>query len=117
MGKTTANKSVEYRLRNEPEKHFSIEAHAKGNGKKGSVIKALVKRYDEREFRYEVRFGGPFVETKDNFTAEMYLETALNVVRSQIESHRHEDTLILLEEASGLMESKPGAKLDWEKPK
>ena len=116
MGKTTAKKNVEYRLRNEPEKQFSIDASAKGSGKKGSVIKALVKRYDEREFRYEVRFGGPFTETKDNFTADMYLETALNVVRSQIESHRHEDTLIVLEEASGLMDSTAGAKLDWEKP-
>ncbi len=115
MAKTTAKKSVEYRLRNEPEKHFAIEAQAKGGGKKGSVVKALVKRYDEREFRYEVRFGGPFAETKDNFTADMYLETALNVVRSQIESHRHEDTLIVLEAASGLMDSEAGAKLDWEK--
>ena len=111
-----AKKDLNYRLRNEPEKHFSIQAKAEGSGKKGSVVRALIKRYDEREFRYEVRFTGPFTETKDNFSADMYLETALNVIRSQLESHRHEDTVIVLEDASGLMHSSPGSKIDWKTP-
>ncbi len=106
-------KTVEYRLRNEPEKHFQIAAEAQGAGSQGSVVKATIERYDERVFHYEVRFGGPFAETKANFNEEMYLETALSIICSQLESHIHEDTLLFLEEASGLMQTKHPAKLDW----
>ena len=116
VSKTSASKELEYRLRNEPDKYFQIKAKAKGNGKKGSLIKALVTRYDELQFRYQVTFEGPFAETKANFTAEMYLLTALNVISAQLESHRHEDTVISIHHASGLMDTQPGAKLNWEKP-
>lgn len=108
------NMTENYSLRNEPEKTFSIDAEGKGRGKKGSLIKAKIKRWDDLEFRYEVKFEGPFTETKGNFTTEMYLLTALNVVKSQLESHVHRDTRIVISDASGLMHSEPNAKLDWD---
>lgn len=104
----------EYSLRNEREKKFVIEAKAEGEGAGGSVVRATVSRYDGLKFRYEVVFRGEYASTKANFTEEMYLLTGLSLVKSQIESHRHVDTRIVLDVNSGLPITEVGAKLDWE---
>lgn len=106
-------KASQYRLRNEPQKTFSVEASAEGAGASGSVVRATVTRYDGLCFHYEIVFEGEFSASKPNFTEEMYLETALSIVHSQIESHVHRDTRMSVHEESGLMRTEPGAALDW----
>ncbi|MGE0488121.1 MAG: hypothetical protein AB7S38_02780 [Vulcanimicrobiota bacterium] len=107
------SETVEYRLRNEPEKFFKIAASAEGSGAKGATVRATVTRHDNHVFRYEVIFEGDFTSTKQNFNEEMYLGTGLSVVKSQLESHLHQDTRIRIRHASGLMQTEHPAKLDW----
>ena len=104
----------EYSLRNERQKKFTIEATAKGSGAEGSVVRGQVARYDGLKFRFEVVFRGEYSSTKANFTEEMYLLTGLSLMKSQIESHRHVDTRITLDVASGLPITEVNARLDWD---
>ncbi|MBI3928716.1 MAG: hypothetical protein HY319_24465 [Armatimonadetes bacterium] len=104
--------TIRYALRNEKEKTFEIDAVAEGAGSSGSTVKATITRFDGHSFRYEVVFRGEFARTKENFTEEMYLLTALDVMKAQLESHVHEHTRIVLEQASGLMTSEVGARID-----
>ena len=103
----------EYTLRNERQKKFTIEATATGGGTEGAVVRGTVARYDGLKFRYEVVFRGEYAATKANFTDEMYLETGVSLMKSQIESHRHVDTRITLDVGSGLPRTEVGASFDW----
>lgn len=103
----------EHRLRNEPLQQYEVEAAAHADGAGGTVVRALVTGPEGRTFRYEIRFGGEYTASKPTFTDEMYLHMGLSVVRGQIESHDHRDTRIAIMRESGLMDSEPGATLDW----
>jgi len=105
-----------YQLRNDPTATFQLESSAEGRGTDGCVVRIAITRHDGHGFRYEVVFSGDYVESKPNFTAEMYHETALAVARSQIESHVHRDTRITVQANSGLPRSQVGVHFDWEKP-
>jgi len=108
-------KTTEYRLRNQPEISFSVRATCTGGGTEGAVARAHVCRVDGLKFRYEVRFQGEFCATKANFDDEMYLETALSLIKSQIESHRYEDSQIVVEVNSGMPRTRLGVKLEgWD---
>lgn len=80
------------------------------------MVRVAITRHDGHSFRFEVVFSGEYVESKANFTTEMYHETALAVARSQIESHVHRDTRITVAANSGLPRSQVGVQFDWEEP-
>lgn len=96
-----------YKLRNHPERQFSIDASVERADGDGATIVAEVREAGRPPFTYKVEFSGPFVETKKDFDAEMYLHTALSVVYSQIESLRHVPTLLRVQAASGLVLTEP----------
>lgn len=106
-----------YALRNDPGTTFSIQSSATGEGEEGSTVRALIKRNsDGLTFRYEVVFAAEYAGTKKNFTADMYHETALSVIRSQLESHVYRDTRITLQVNSGLPRTEVGVALNWDQP-
>ncbi len=105
-----------YALRNDPSAEFHIRSGCQAEGAGGGVARALVRRHDGLEFRYEVIFRGDYSASKANFTRDMYWETALSVVRSQLESHVHRDTRITLEANSGLPLTEVGVVMSWEAP-
>ena len=90
---------------------LSIKARCRGQGAEGAVARADICRNDGLKFSYEVRFQGEYSASKANFDTEMYLETALSLVKSQIESHRLEDSEIVVEVNSGLPRTRVGIKL------
>lgn len=104
---------TEHRLRNETHRRFAVEAAAHAQGADGTVVRALVTDPEGRTFRFEVRFAGEYAASKPDFDEEMFLHMALSVVRGQIESHEHRDTRISITRESGLMDSEPGATLNW----
>lgn len=103
----------EYRLRNEPELRFAIVASGRGSGAGGSVVRARITDPQGRDFRYEVVFEGGYAAARPDFDAAMFLLTGISVVQAQIESYEHQDTRIRISRPSGLMETEPGATLDW----
>lgn len=103
-----------YQLRNDANIRFNLESQAQGCGSEGSLVKILITRNDGEKFRYEVIFRGEYSASKANFTEDMYLETALSVARSQLESRVHQDTRIVLEVNSGLPRTQIGVALDWD---
>lgn len=99
---------TQYSLRNSPNDIFEIAASVTKSGKSGldgAQVTADIKHVSGRGFRYVVEFGGDFVATKENFTPEMFLHTAISIVQSQVESKRYRDTLIKVHAHSGLMET------------
>ena len=105
-----------YQLRNDARISFQLRSSATGSGIQGCVVKVAVTRFDGHSFKYEIVFCGEYAASKPNFSEDMYHETALSVVRSQLESHVHKDTRIRLEVNSGLPRSEVGAKLEWDEP-
>ena len=105
-----------YQLRNDANATFQLRSSAAGSGGEGCVVKAAVTRFDGHTFRYEIVFCGEYAASKANFSQDMYHETGLSVVRSQLESHVHRDTRIRLEVNSGLPRSEVGASFDWVDP-
>jgi len=105
-----------YQLRNDAKVTFQVQSSAVGSGVSGCLVKALVTRVDGLSFRYEVVFSGEYAASKANFSEDMYHETGLSVVRSQLESHVHRDTRIRLEVNSGLPRSEVGVSFDWVDP-
>lgn len=105
-----------YQLRNDAKVTFEMRSSAVGSGIEGCVVKVAVTRHDGHKFRYEIVFRGEYAASKASFSEDMYLETGLSVVRSQLESHVHRDTRICLEVNSGLPRTEVGASLDWEEP-
>jgi hypothetical protein len=105
-----------YQLRNDAKVTFEMRSSATGSGLDGCVVKVAVTRHDGHKFRYEIVFRGEYSASKPGFTEDMYHETGLSVVRSQLESHVHRDTRICLEVNSGLPRSEVGASFDWEEP-
>ena len=105
-----------YALRNDSNVAFRLRSDCQAEGAEGGVARAQVRRHDGLEFRYEVIFRGEYSGSKPNFTREMYWETALSVVRSQLESHVHRDTRIILEANSGLPRTEVGAAFSWDLP-
>ena len=105
-----------YQLRNDAKITFALRSSATGSGTEGCVVKVAVTRHDGHKFRYEIVFCGEYAASKPNFSDEMYHETGLSVVRSQLESHVHTDTRIRLEVNSGLPRSEVVVSFDWEEP-
>lgn len=102
-----ASHQTVYKLRNHPERSFSINAAIERAGQDGATIVAEIQEGRREPFTYKVEFSGPFVETKKDFDGEMYLHTALSLVCSQIESLRHVPTLLRVRSASGLVQTEP----------
>ena len=94
-------KTIDYHLRNEKNVRFTIHASCANK-----VTRARIARNDGLQFQMEVRFEGEYAETKPHFDDEMWLETALSLIKSQIESYRFEDTEIVLSVNSGLPKTK-----------
>jgi hypothetical protein len=106
-----------YALRNDPNDRFKIRSSASGEGVAGSTMRAKVTRErDGLTFRVEVVFQGEYASTKANFTTDMYHETALSILRSQLESHVYRDTRVTLEVNSGLPRTQVGVQLGWDEP-
>lgn len=100
--------TTQYSLRNSPTDIFEIAAGVTKSGKSGldgAQVTADIKHVSGHSFRYVVEFGGDFVASKENFTPEMFLHTAISIVQSQVESKRYSDTLIKVHAHSGLMET------------
>ena len=102
-----ASHQTVYKLRNHPERSFSIDASVSQSGSEGATIVAKVSEAGREPFTYQVEFSGAFVETKRDFDPEMYLHTALSLVCSQIESLKHRPTLMRVQAASGLVQTEP----------
>ena len=101
---------TQYTLRNNPSDIFDISAEVTKSGKSGAdgaEITAQIKHVSGHAFCYKVEFGGEFAETKENFTPEMYLHTAISIMQSQLESKRYEDTLLKVHRHSGLTDTSP----------
>ena len=99
-----------YSLRNEPEKVFSVCAKILkevSDKEPGAEIEARIESESGQSFTYLVEFGDEFVSTKKDFTSEMYLHTALSIVKSQLESKVHRDTWFYLHRDSGLVQTRP----------
>lgn len=103
--------SNQYHLRNQPDVKFTLD-FATLRIQESWVTRATIKRNDQ-VFRYEVVFSGDFIATKENFTAKMYEDTAVSLIRSQLESLRFVDSRITLRAASGLPITQVPATLDW----
>ncbi len=100
-------KKMRYQLRNDKSAAFKIEARGEGGGQSGATVRARIESEAGDAFTYEVVFKGDFVKTKADFTEEMYVLTALSVVQSQLESMVHQDTRLVVEQASGLITTSP----------
>jgi len=101
---------TQYRLRNDAKQLFTIKARVTRSGKsglEGAEITAHIEHISGRSFTYVVDFGGEFVETKENFTPEMFLHTAVSIVEAQIESKKYRDTLLQVHCHSGLTQTSP----------
>lgn len=102
--------NLEYRLRNSPAETFQIKAQVTKSGKSGldgAQITSDIQYSGGRSFRFVVEFGGDFVSSKENFTPEMFLHTAVSIVCSQLESKRYQDTLLRVHSHSGLTQTSP----------
>ncbi len=113
--KKTSSKAVTshetvYALRNHPDRKFSIKATLdKGSkgGEAGASITGEIREGEGDPFTYVVQFEGEFTSTKADFDEEMYLLTAVSVMQSQIESHKHRGTLLKVHRDSGLIHTEP----------
>jgi hypothetical protein len=105
-----------YQLRNDASVTFKLRSRVSGSGADGCVLRVAITRHDGHSFKYEIVFTGEYAASKANFSEDMYHETGLSVVRSQLESHVHRDTRVRLEVNSGLPRSEVGATLDWDEP-
>ena len=105
-----------YQLRNDSSQTFALTSSASGEGQSGCTVRVVVVRHDGHRFRMEVVFDGEYSASKANFTSDMYLDTALSLVRSQIESRVHRDTRIHLNVNSGLPITEVDAKFEWQEP-
>jgi hypothetical protein len=104
---------TQYSLRNDKSQTFQIDAEITRSGKRGdegAEVTAKIQPFQGLPFTFVVEFGGEFVQTKQNFTPEMYLHTASSIVQSQIESKRYRDTLLRVHKHSGLTETSPLAR-------
>lgn len=102
------NHRKNYSLRNDPSVSFEIEARVTQSGRSGldgAQITSDIKGVNGGAFRVVVEFGGEFVATKENFTPEMFLHTAISIVESQLESKRYRDTLLKVHSHSGLTQT------------
>ncbi|HXE72618.1 MAG TPA: hypothetical protein VNO81_08145 [Candidatus Nitrosotenuis sp.] len=104
--------SLDYALRNRPDQVFHIQAEGRGEGSSGAVVRARITGPGGADFRYEVVFTGEFAASKGNFTEEMYLQTGVALVKSQIESCVWRDSRITVSRNSGLAVTEVGAALD-----
>ena len=96
-----------YKLRNHPNRVFEIDASVTESGPGGATITAHITEAGKEPFTYRVEFGHEFTASKANFDAEMYLHTAISVMQSQIESHKHRSTLLRVHRGSGLIDTEP----------
>lgn len=96
-----------YSLRNQPQRTFAISSKVEHADSEGAAIVAEIREGAKTPFTYRVEFSGAFTSTKGDFDAEMYLQTALSLIRSQLESLRHQSTLLRVHRASGLVETQP----------
>lgn len=102
-GKVDTHEKV-YSMRNYPQRKFQIKAtFSKGKGDTVAAVSADIREGEGDPFRYIVEFAGEFTSTKSDFTDEMYLLTAVSVMESQIESHKHVGTLLRIHRDSGLI--------------
>lgn len=102
-----------YHLRNDAQITFKIELSTQGKGVEGATTRATIHKNDGQNFRYEVVFRGDYCQTKGNFDERMYEDTALSLVRCQLESRVYKDTRITLEVNSGLPRTETGVSLNW----
>ena len=105
-----------YKLRNDASVTFQLRSNATGQGSSGCIVRAAITRHDGHSFRYEVVFTGEYASSKSTFSQDMYQDTGLSVIRSQLESHVHRDTRITLEVNSGLPRTEVGVSFDWVDP-
>jgi len=105
-----------YALRNDANHRFQIVSSVRGSGTQGATIRALISSDRDGSFRYEVIFRGEYSQSKPNFDEDCYHETALSLIRSQLESHCYRDTRILLEVNSGLPRTELGVQFEWDRP-
>ena len=105
-----------YKLRNDSRVTFQLSSSATGKGTDGCRVRIAVVRFDGHRFHYEVVFAGEYAASKPEFDADMYHETALSIVRSQLESHVHRDTRITLSVNSGLPRTEVDVSFDWDEP-
>ena len=103
-----------YSLRNEPRINFRIELSTAGGGVEGATTRATISKNDGQNFRYEVTFRGEYCSTKANFNTQMYEDTALSLIRCQLESRVYRDTRITLEVNSGLPRTETDVSLKWD---
>jgi hypothetical protein len=96
-----------YRLRNHPNRVFTLQASISKQDQDETVITAQISEEGKPPFTYVVEFTEEFVASKANFDGEMYLHTAVSVMQSQIESLRHRNTRLRVHRASGLIETSP----------
>ena len=100
----------QYSLRNESAQLFTIHAEVTRSGKSGldgAEITAKIEHVSGKSFTYVVDFSGEFVETKENFTPEMFLHTAISIMEAQLESKKYFDTHIAVHRHSGLSDTRP----------
>lgn len=105
----TSHETV-YALRNHPNRKFSIQASldkASKGGADGASVTGEIREGEGEPFTYVVRFEDEFTSTKANFDEEMYLLTAISLMQSQIESHKHRSTLLRVHRDSGLIHTEP----------
>jgi hypothetical protein len=102
-----ASHQTVYKLRNHPNRAFTIDAAIGAVDAKGAKVTAQIHEAGGQPFTFVVEFSEGFVSTKGNFDGEMYLHTAISVMQSQLESLQHRSTLLRVHRASGLIETEP----------
>lgn len=76
-------------------------------------MRAVITPKGGPSFKFEVVFSGTFVASKQNFTQDMYHDTALSLMRSQLESRVYRDTRMHMDVNSGLPRTEVGVSFDW----
>lgn len=104
---------VEHPLKNAPKSIFKIAAEAEGDFRNGVVVRTRVTTPEARTYRVEVKLEAGYTATKPHFDTHDFMLTGVEMVKSHIESHRHEDFRIELVENSGLPRSQAVKDLTW----
>lgn len=104
---------VEHGLKNAPKRVYKIASEAEGDFGQGVTVRARITTPEEATYRVEVKLEPGYTATKPHFDLHDFMLTAVEVVKSHIESQRHEDYRIELVENSGLPRSQAVSGLTW----
>lgn len=104
---------TEHALKNAPKQIYKIKAEAEGDYGHGVTVRSRIITPEDRTYRVEVKLEPGYTASKPHLDAHDFLLTGVELVKSHIESHRHEDFRIELVENSGLPRSRAVKDLTW----